>query len=138
MQWSDVQRDPDRRTLRQFAAIWVVFFGGLAVYQQAVGGRPLAAAIFAVVAATVGPIGLLWPRAVRHVFVTWSVVAFPIGWAVSWLALGLLFYGVFTPMGLLFRLIGRDALMRRRPRGRDTYWTAVGPPPGVESYFRQS
>ena len=76
--------------------------------------------------------------AVRHIFVTWSVIAFPIGWVVSRLALGLLFYGVFTPIGLLFRLIGRDALMRRRPTGQDTYWTTTGPPPSASSYFRQA
>src|SRR5688500_13325137 len=103
MQWSDIQRDPDRHTLRQFAAMWIVFFGGLAVYQQAVRHHELAAAILAVMAVTVGPVGLLWPRAVRHVFVTWSVVAFPIGWVVSWLALGIMFYGVFTPIACVFR-----------------------------------
>ena len=67
MQWSDIQRDPDRRTLRQFALIWIVFFACLAVYQQTVRDRPLAAAILAVLAVTVGPVGLLWPRAVRHI-----------------------------------------------------------------------
>ena len=41
MQWSDISTRSRRRTLRQFALIWIVFFAGLAVYQQACS-RPAA------------------------------------------------------------------------------------------------
>src|SRR2546428_6198242 len=111
MQWSDVQRNPDRRMLRQFAGIWVVFFAGLSVFEQLVHHRPTAAAVCAALAITVGPLGVVRPGAVRHIYVMWSVLAFPIGWVVSWLAVGLLFYGIFTPIAVVFRLVGRDALV---------------------------
>ena len=39
MQWSDIQFDPPRKTLRQFAGLWLVFFGGLALWQGS-GARP--------------------------------------------------------------------------------------------------
>jgi hypothetical protein len=138
MQWSDIQRNPDRRTLRQFSAIWLLFFGVLAVVQQAVREAPLAAVICAALAMSVGPIGLVWPLAVRHVFVGWSMLAFPIGWAVSWIALGTMFFGVFTPIGLAFRLAGRDPLARRRPLRRDTYWVPRKGEPDAASYLRQA
>ena len=35
------------------------------------------------------------------------IVAFPIGWAVSHIMLAALFYGLFTPVALVFRTIGR-------------------------------
>ena len=38
------------------------------------------------------------------------VLAFPIGWTVSQVILAVMFYGLFTPIGLVFRLIGRDPL----------------------------
>ena len=42
------------------------------------------------------------------------IAAFPIGWTISRLMLAALFYLVFTPMALVFRLMGRDALHLRR------------------------
>jgi hypothetical protein len=53
------------------------------------------------------------------------------------LVLGLMYFGVITPVALLFRLLGRDALQRRFQPQTDTYWR---PKPGatdVHSYFRQ-
>ena len=46
-------------------------------------------------------------------------------------------YGIFTPMALVFRLIGRDALARRRVNAQ-TYWAPKAAPTDVKSYFRQS
>ena len=33
MQWSDIQFNPPRKVLRQFAGLWIAFFGGLALWQ---------------------------------------------------------------------------------------------------------
>ena len=38
MQWSDIPFQPDRKTLRQFAGLWLVFFGGMALWQALVRG----------------------------------------------------------------------------------------------------
>ena len=43
------------------------------------------------------------------------VLAFPIGWTVSQVMLALMFFGLFTPIGLVFRLIGRDPLQPHPP-----------------------
>ncbi len=138
MQWRDVQLDPDRRMLRQFAGLWLGCFAGLAIVEYVVRQRPMAAAILGLLAVTVGPLGLLRPQAVRRIFISWSVLAFPIGWLVSWIIIALLFYGVFTPIGLVFRLTGRDLLRRRRPNARGTYWVARQAPTDGASYFRQT
>ena len=36
MRWSDIQFDPPRRTLRQFAWLWLAFFGAMALWQALV------------------------------------------------------------------------------------------------------
>jgi hypothetical protein len=41
MQWSDIPFQPLRKVLRQFAALWIVLFGGLALWQGLVRGHPL-------------------------------------------------------------------------------------------------
>jgi Saxitoxin biosynthesis operon protein SxtJ len=137
MNWSDLPRDPSPRLLRQFAALCLVFFGGAAVWQGAVRGRVELAAVLAALAVTIGPLGLVKPRAVRPIFVGWVVLVFPLNWLVSHLFLGLIYYGLFTPTGLLFRLMGRDVLLRQRPSDRPTYWSPKPQPDDVRRYFSQ-
>ncbi len=50
------------------------------------------------------------------------MLAFPIGWVISHVILALVFYGLFTPLALVFRLIGRDALVLRRSPSARGYW----------------
>ena len=89
MHWSDIQFDPPRKTLRQFAGLWLVFFGGLALWQgpgartTGAGGDPCGS-----LALTVGPLGLIRPEWLRPIYVGWMVLAFPIGWTVSQVMLG--------------------------------------------------
>lgn len=138
MQWSDISFQPPTRTLRQFAGLWVAFFGGLACWHGLVKERPVVGLILAGLAVTIGPLGLVKPQAIRPIFVGWMVAVFPIGWVVSRVLLALLFYGLFTPVGLLFRLIGRDVLNRRRQPELPTYWAPKPAAADVRSYYRQS
>src|SRR6185369_15617001 len=101
MQWSDVTRPPSRRHLRQFAAIWLVVFGTIAAWRAWHGTTGLATALIAVEAAAVGVMGLVWPPAVRIIYTTWMMAAFPIGWFVSRVALAVVFYLLFTPIALI-------------------------------------
>jgi hypothetical protein len=46
---------------------------------------------------------------------------------VSRTAIGLLFFGILTPVALVFRILGRDALrLKRDPKAR-TYWIERDP-----------
>ena len=130
---------PSDRMLRQFAALWIVFFGAIAARQEFHYHRDVVAIAVAALAVTVGPLGLLFPRAIRPVFIGWMGLAFPIGWVVSRVVLGVIFYGLFTPVALLFRLIGRDVLVLKARPEAATYWC---PKPGAGAgdraqYLRQ-
>jgi hypothetical protein len=138
MQWSDIKFDPPTRTLRQFAALVLIFFAGLALWTGFVHGRTKLGAILAIVAVGIGFLGMLKPRAVRPVFVGWMILAFPIGWIVSHLVLAGLFYLVFTPLAFFFRLTGRDRLQRGFQPEKDSYWTSKPMPADVRRYFEQS
>ncbi len=137
MRWSDLPRDPPVSTLRWFAAIWLVWFAALAGAAGARGDER-AAFVLAVVAVLVGPLGLVRPTAVRGVFVGALVLTFPIGFVVSHVLLGAVFYCVFTPLGLFFRLIGRDALGRRLRPEWESYWAPKATPEDLRSYFHLS
>ncbi|MBF0570139.1 MAG: hypothetical protein HQL18_05145 [Candidatus Omnitrophica bacterium] len=52
----------------------------------------------------------------------WMKVAHLIGGVISTLILGVVFFLVFTPVGLLFRIIGKDHLERKIDKAASSYW----------------
>jgi hypothetical protein len=137
MQWADVTVPPKPRTLRQFAVLWLCCFAFLSILRVWSGRADGIAALLAGLALVGGTLGVARPSAIRWLFTAWMIAAFPIGWTVSRIALAIVFYAVFTPVGRLFRLIGRDALRLRRVDAR-TYWTTKAGAADVREYFRQS
>jgi Saxitoxin biosynthesis operon protein SxtJ len=137
MRWSDIQFDPPRRTLRQFAWLWLAFFGGMALWQALVKAHMALGLTLAALALFVGSLGLARPETVRFIYVGWMVLAFPIGWTVSQVMLAVMFFGLFTPFGLVFRLIGRDPLKRTRRSDAKSYWQPKPTPTDLKRYFEQ-
>jgi hypothetical protein len=137
MHWSDVLKPPRPRTLRQFAGLWLVVFAIWAAWRLGHGERDWRVLLLALAAFGVGVPGLVRPALVRWIYTGWMIAAFPIGWTVSQIMLLVLFYGVFTPVGLVFRAIGRDGLRLRR-RSEPTYWLEKPAAQRVDEYFRQS
>lgn len=110
--------------LRQFSGLWILFFAANAAVQEFRHGRHTLAAVLAVIALTVGPLGLWRPAAVAPIFTGWIRLTAPIGVFVSHILLGIIFYGLFAPIALIFRMIGRDALCLARRPAAETYWQA--------------
>jgi hypothetical protein len=125
-------------TLRQFAGLCLLIFGGLAVWEYVGRDHQRLALLFAGLAAVLGCVGLAWPRGIRPVFVTAMALTMPIGMVVSRVLLGVLFFGLFTPVGLVFKLIGRDALARQYAPEQASYWESKPGATDVRSYLRQS
>jgi hypothetical protein len=137
MRWDDIDWHPSRRKLRQFAALAVVVFGAMAIWQWFMGSDSSTAPLFLAIAATAAVLGLVAPAALGPVFVAWTVVAFPIGWLVSKTVLLFLFVGLVTPLALLFRLWRRDLLELRKRPDRTTYWRQRPQPADDTAYLRQ-
>lgn len=83
-------------------------------------------------------LSLVSPRLLRWPFLALCLVGLPIGMIVSELVIAAIYFLVFTPMALLFKLIGRDALQRKLEPDAVTYWQAKRQASGPASYFRQS
>ena len=90
-------------------AAWNLYRGRAAVFAVA-GGAALALALA----------GLLVPSAARRFHVFWMRVAAVLGYVNSRVLLTVLYYGLFTPYGVVSRLL-RDPLRRRGAR-RESYW----------------
>jgi hypothetical protein len=136
MQWSEVIKPPAPKVLRQFAGLWLVFFLGLAAWRWFGGRQDNWAIGLAVLGLVVGAAGLAVPAIMRPIFTGWMVAVFPIGWTVSRIVLGVVFFLVVTPIAFVFKLMGRDLLHRRRPAA-DTYWTEKRQPGDAADYLRQ-
>ena len=85
----------------------------------------------------IGMVGWVWPQLVKPIFISLAVIATPIGMVVSELMMVLIYGLVFVPMGLWFRIIGRDA-MNQRSSPKESYWEPVKKPRSAASYYRQS
>jgi len=82
--------------------------------------------------------GLVVPRWLGPVERGWMRFAGAIGAFNARIILGLAYYLVITPVGIVMRLFGRDPLDRRLGTG-DSYWRKrpPEPPPSRERYARQ-
>jgi hypothetical protein len=128
---------PDRRQLRQFAVAALFGFGLMGALSWRGSGSARAALVLWGIGGAAFLIGLPFPAVLRPLYVVLMAAAYPIGWAVSNLLLRLIYYGVFTPLGWLFRLAGRDPLVLKRP-WTDSYWRDFRRPKDVTSYYRQA
>src|SRR5207245_200986 len=95
------------KTLRQFAVMSIVFFGGLACLEGYGRDRWSVAYMLGGLAITVGLLGLVRPQAIRPLFLGLTAVTYPIGWVVSKVLLVTIFYGMFMPLALFFKVIKR-------------------------------
>ncbi len=125
MNWTDIDFHPDRRKLRQFAALLTSITVLLALVNR----------LWAIVA-VYGALSLAVPPLAYPVYAVLTVATFPIGWVVSRVLLAILFYVVMTPIALVQRLFGRDVLRIRRSDA-ESYWEKVEGEGDPASYLRQ-
>jgi hypothetical protein len=129
---------PTERILRQFGGLWLLVLGGLAGWNGLVHGNHGRALGLGTLGILVGILSVIKPRAVEPLFTGLMMLTYPIGWLVSRILLVVLFYGMFTPLALFFRLIGRDTLTRRRRPDQPSYWVTKPGASDVRRYFRQT
>ncbi|MBI4168837.1 MAG: hypothetical protein HY510_02735 [Acidobacteria bacterium] len=128
---------PDSRQLRQFAFAALFGFGLIGLLSWRWSGSARGAFVLWGIGAAAFLLGLPFPAALRPLYVVLMAAAHPVGWVVSSLLLRLIFYGVFTPLGWAFRMVGRDPLLLKRPR-TGSYWRDFRRPKDVTSYYRQA
>ena len=132
----EINKNPSPRELRQFAGIWFPLFCamiGLLAFRRS----HTAGVVIWSVGAAIALIGLAAPLLIKPLFVGMMYASFPIGWVMSHVLLGILYYGVITPVGVVMRLAGRDTMTRKFDRAAKTYWVPREPIADKERYFRQ-
>jgi len=77
------------------------------------------------------------PFILRPIYVGWMKFAFVLGWINTRLILGIFFYLILTPVGLIMRLFGRDPLHRKFDRDATTYWAKRPPAEFKQERYQQ-
>ena len=132
-----INRNPGVKEVRAFTRIWfplfVAFFSAMLWWRGA--SLTAAVVVWAVGLLAVG-FALVSAEFARILFVGLVTVSYPIGLVLSTLALAVMFYLVFTPLGFVMRLGGRDPL-RLGARNAASHWTAYEQSDDPQRAFRQ-
>lgn len=121
---------------RQFGFFFSVVFLLLGVYLLWHGYLLWAMPVFFLFGLT-SMLTLLLPAALEPFNKGWMRLGMLLGRIISPLVLGLLFFLIITPVALLMRAFGRDAL-RLKKTNKPSHWIAREPPgPNADSFKNQ-
>lgn len=113
--------NPSDRMLRQFGAMALIVFPLAAWFFMGSSSRT-GLAIGVGLGLICGFLAWLKPQWLKPLFLGLSVIAYPIGRVVGELSVICIFFGIFTPLALVFRLMGRDSLNRKWDPSANSYW----------------
>jgi hypothetical protein len=73
----------------------------------------------------------------KPIHIGWMTFAFALGWINTRILLGIFFYLILTPIGVVMRLLGKDILDEKIERSATSYWVKRESVPGnPQSYER--
>jgi len=73
----------------------------------------------------------------RLIYIGFTLLTLPIGIVISYILLGMFYFLILTPIGLMFRLFGRDVLNRKFESKEGSYWIKRKRQEDLTHYFRQ-
>ena len=117
-----INKNPSPKELRQFGWTLIIGFavlGGLFFWRHKIHG---AYGLWGI-GISLGIVSLLSQAIARVLYRIWMGWAFVMGTIVTRVILTGLFFGILTPVALLFRLFGRDILHLKRDATAGSYWS---------------
>jgi hypothetical protein len=112
---------PDEKGLRNFALVTSAMIAGIFglllpfVWEFQFPVWPW------VVAAVLTTWGLIHPASLRYVYMGWMKFAHILGWVNTRILLGIVFFAIVWPMGLVLRLFRRDPMARELTPDASSY-----------------
>lgn len=121
---------------RTFGLVFTAFFALVSLWPLLFGNPFRLWA--ALVAAGVLAVSLAAPQFLTPLNRAWMLLGLAMHRVVNPLVMGIMFFIVITPMGLLMRALGKDLLRLKREPGAASYWIERKPPgPAPESMRNQ-
>ncbi len=124
-------------SVRSFASLFTGVFALALAYGLYKGWASTLNAALGAAALAVAAAGIFKPAVLEPLNRAWFKFGLLLGKIVSPIVLGVIFFVVITPVSIVTRLAGRDAL-RLRKRSVNSYWIDRAPPgPAPDSFKNQ-
>ena len=123
------------KELRSFGLSVGGVFGVIGLWPMVIHGasvRPWAVGLGGLLIAC----GSLIPRVLAPVHKGWMWIGHILGWVNTRILLGLVFYGLITPIGMVFRLMGKETMRQAFSEDASTYRVVRQPRPRVHMKFQ--
>ena len=128
---------PQLPTNKKFGLLFAVIFLALALYANykneatAIIGLLLLISCFFLISS------FFFQALLTQLNKAWFMLGLALGKVVSPIVLGIIFFGLITPIALIARLIGRDELKLKRPK-KSSYWSEpIGSNSDADSFKNQ-
>jgi hypothetical protein len=130
-----VDHKANTKELRNFGLLVGGVFSVIGVWPMVFRGEP-----FRLWAVIVGSglilFGVLVPTWLAPIHRGWMWVGHVLGWINTRIILGVIFYGLITPIGVLFRLLGKDTMRQTFSDASPTYRVNREPRPRSHMKFQ--
>jgi len=124
--------------LKTIYNVWIYLYQALIFYVCFQGGLGPVAKIFSVASVLVLSITIFKVDLLSPFYTGWMKVAHVIGEIITGLIMVIIYFAVFTPMGIFFRIIRKDFLDRTLNSEVETYWIKRDEKPNEpERYTKQ-
>jgi len=139
---TDIDWKPDQKKLKQFGIISLFGFGAIgAILGFRLGwfanDEWLIPGILWGIGVVSAILAFVQPALLKPTYLILTAISAVIGPIVATVILGAVFLLVFLPIGMIFRLMGRDELHRKTLPDAPSYWGDKPPSQDSTRYFRQ-
>ncbi|MDB6119139.1 MAG: hypothetical protein JWO08_2920 [Verrucomicrobiaceae bacterium] len=142
--FKEINWQPNAAELRKFAWSLIIGFPCIAIVFLLVKWAKTQAMpelhgflLLGGIGAGVGLVCMAVPLIARPLYYVWYALAACIGIVMANLLFAVMFFGLFAPIGLFMRLIGRDPLKLKWKKSQASHWQDAEPTPPAKQYFSQ-
>ena len=133
--YKELNRNPTRKDLVSFGLIVAVGMSAIGGYME-LHGRPERALVAFVVGGAVLLLSLI-PPVGRVLYILWMGLGLTLGFFTDPIVMLVVYTVVVVPVGVWFKLSGRDAMRRQIDREAKSYWEDYPGSHDPASYLRQ-
>jgi len=136
MAMMEINKNPSAKELMWFGVLLFIFAAGVGSWLY-FGGSPFAGRLVWGIGGALGLVFFAVRPAQRYIYLGWLYAAFPIGYVVSHVIMGVIYFGVVTPVGLIMRALGHDPMNRVFDKQAKSYWIEHRTDRDPKRYFKQ-
>ena len=128
---------PQLPSNKKFGLLFAAIFLALALYANSKNEATLIIVLFLLTTGFFLFSSFFYQSLLTPLNKAWFMLGLALGKVVSPIVLGIIFFGLITPIALIARLIGRDELKLKRPK-KSSYWSEpIGSNSDADSFKNQ-